>query len=472
MLRSRIHSTPVQMNVAHGSRFRFGSWVHFIAIFVLLSVNEGRSAAAGAANPVQALDPTPQALIDAWQVNRSGGIAVALIAGDKVVYHCVGQFSAKDPRTITPDTLFEIGSITKAFTAILLADAVERGEIRLDDPIGEPFAKSAITYRQLATHTSGLPRMGPGIFFKEADNPLADETLARLCTSFATAASTAKPSRPLYSNFGFAVLGQAVAFAAKDTWASAMKSRVLAPLGLRDMWLSVSEADHERLAPGHSEGRRVPHWDFDAYAPAGAIVSSARELSRLASAMLGALDTSVKPALARSMTRVVWEDEPRTAFGLAWLLELRAGRQLVSHAGVTLGFQAFIGINAEKNLGVVVLSNDVSPIEPLAYALLNGKKLPVRRQEQPEVRLTIQELDSYVGHYQLAPSLVIEVRRDEDMLVVQLTGQESKRVYAEAKDRFFYRAIKAQYTFERDSTGVVTAVVLRQNGRDLRAPRI
>jgi D-alanyl-D-alanine-carboxypeptidase/D-alanyl-D-alanine-endopeptidase len=217
----------------------------------------------------------------------------------------------------------------------------------------------------------------------------------------------------------------------------------------------------------------VPHWDLDAYAPAGAMVSSTRELSRLASAMLGALDTSVKPALARSMGRVVWDDQARNGFGLAWLLELRAGRQLVSHAGITFGFQAFIGINAEKNLGVVILSNDVSPIEPLSYALLNGKKLPVRRQEdsQPEIRLTIHELDSYVGHYQLEPSLVIEVRRDEDMLVVQLTGQESLRVYAEAKDRFFYRAIKAQYTFERDSTGAVKAVVLHQNGRDLRAPR-
>jgi CubicO group peptidase (beta-lactamase class C family) len=163
-------STPsqVHMNVVHGSLFRLGSWVHVIATVALLSVNEGRSAAAEAANPVQASEPTPQALIDAWQANRSGGIAVALITGDKVVYHCVGQFSAKDPRPIMPDTLFELGSVTKAFTAILLADAIERGEVHLDDPVGEPFATSAITYRQLATHTSGLPRMGPGFFARMA----------------------------------------------------------------------------------------------------------------------------------------------------------------------------------------------------------------------------------------------------------------------------------------------------------------
>jgi D-alanyl-D-alanine-carboxypeptidase/D-alanyl-D-alanine-endopeptidase len=158
------------------------------------------------------------------------------------------------------------------------------------------------------------------------------------------------------------------------------------------------------------------------------------------------------------------------------MLERRSSHKLAWHNGQTSGFHSFVGINAAKTLGVVVLSNDVGAVEPLAYTLLTGERLPkppgVPATPRIEVPIAADELESYIGRYRMSPAIEIIVRREADRLLVQLTGQAFTRVVAEAKDRFFYRIVNAQLTFERNEAGAVNAVVLHQNGRDLRAPRI
>jgi CubicO group peptidase (beta-lactamase class C family) len=146
-----------------------------------------------------------------WLGNQPGGIAAARVSAEGVTFYQAGRFAREDPRLITPDTQFEIGSVTKVFTALLLADAVQAGKVSLDATVGAPFAASPVTYLQLATHTSGLPRMPADFTSSDPLNPYAEQTLAVLQQSFATAAPGLKPAPSAYSNFGFAVLGQALA---------------------------------------------------------------------------------------------------------------------------------------------------------------------------------------------------------------------------------------------------------------------
>lgn len=420
-----------------------------------------------------------QPTIDAWQAKRSGGIVIGVVTADKVEFHQAGTFSDDDPRPVDPETLFEIGSVTKVFTALLLADAIERGVVKLDDTIGAPFAPSSITYRQLATHTSGLPSVPP-ISDYDPDDPYATITLASLIDTFAKIAPAAKPSAPAYSNFGFAILGHAIAARNNETWPVSIKQRILEPLGLTDTFLSWREVDAKRLPPGHARGSRMTSWTLDGYAPAGSLVSSARDLTRFVRAALGLLETPLNSAFTATLQRIHWNEATKSGSGLAWPLGLRGTREIAQHSGRTGGYDSFVGLNPQHQRGVVILSNDISvvaPLAPLGLSLLledplpkapAGKK-PVARKE---VMLATDDLDAYVGRYELAPKHIFTIKRANDRLSAQLTGQPFLRLYAEGGDKFFYKALEAQLTFERDAEGKVAALTLHQNGRDSRAQRI
>lgn len=320
-----------------------------------------------------ALAAEPQATIDAWQAKRSGGMAIAVVTVDRVEFYHAGNFSAEDQRPIGPDTLFEIGSVTKVFTAILLADAIERGLVKLDDTVGPPFAKSSITYRQLVTHTSGLPRLPAGFRGHDPADPYANYGVDSLVREFAAAAPKAKPSPHAYSNFGFAILGQAIAAVNEESWPVAVKRRITERLDLPDTYASWREADAKRLAPGHRAGKRVPSWSWDAYAPTGAIVSSARDLSRFVRAALGQIDTPVNRTIAATFRRIDGPESAARSSGFAWVLERRDGHRLVWHNGQTGGYHSFVLLNPASQVGVVILANDEAAVEPLGYALLAGK---------------------------------------------------------------------------------------------------
>lgn len=320
-------------------------------------------------------------MIDAWQAKRSGGMAIAVVTADKVEFYHTGTFSADDPRPIGPDTLFEIGSVTKVFTAILLADAIERGLVKLDGTLGEPFAKSDITYRQLVTHTSGLPRLPAGFRGHDPADPYAHYGVDSLVREFAAAAPKAKPSPPAYSNFGFSVLGQAIAAANKETWSVTVKKRIVDRINLPDTFASWREAEVKRLAPGHHAGKRVPSWSWDAYAPTGSIVSSARDLSRFARAALGQIETPVNRTIAATFRRIDGQEAARRSSGFAWVLERRSGHRLAWHNGQTGGYHSFVGLDPARQVGVVILANDNTEVEPLGFALITGEPLRARKNE-------------------------------------------------------------------------------------------
>jgi serine-type D-Ala-D-Ala carboxypeptidase/endopeptidase len=143
-------------------------------------------------------------------------------------YVCAGRHMCRRrPRPVDADTLFEIGSVTKVFTAVLLADADQRGVVKLDDSIGAPSPAGGITYRQLVTHTSGLPRMPADFTRGDLGNPYVDQDLDALARSLALHATDAKPAKCVYSNLGFAVLGAALSAAERTAWTDLVRTRVL-----------------------------------------------------------------------------------------------------------------------------------------------------------------------------------------------------------------------------------------------------
>lgn len=176
----------------------------------------------------------------------------------------VGQSDAENGRPLDGDSVFEIGSITKVFTALLVADMTLRGEVALTDPVAEylppkgrprAFDGKDITLLDLATYTSGLPLM-PGSF-KPADpaNPYADYSAAQLYEFVSGFAPLYYPgSHYEYANVGFGLLGHALALPAAHSYEELVVSRICAPLGLNDTCITLTPGMRQRLVPGHDYG--------------------------------------------------------------------------------------------------------------------------------------------------------------------------------------------------------------------------
>ncbi len=415
---------------------------------------------------------------------RAPGIVVGLVAGRgrRVVGH--GRLAADDPRKPDGDTVFEIGSITKVFTAILLADMVERGEVRLDAPVRELLGHDArlpsrdgveITPLHLATHGSGLPRMPDNFDPADIENPYADYTGADLMAFLASHELT----RPVggsveYSNVGAGLLGHALAARAGADYETMVTRRVLDPLGMTDTLIALTPAARRRLATGHDLSQEpTPNWDIPALAGAGALRSTVNDLLAFIEANLGLRESGLDAALRATHESRRPFEPPSLDIGLGWLIRTEHGREIHWHNGGTGGYRSFIGFDGAAGVGVVVLANAARDVDDLGFHLLDRRfALAEAPQPRTEIDLDPAVYDEYVGRYQLIRGVNITVTRDGDRLFAQLTGQQRIEVFPESEDGFFMRVVDAQLTFGRDGAGAVDHVVLHQNGVDQRAVRL
>jgi D-alanyl-D-alanine-carboxypeptidase/D-alanyl-D-alanine-endopeptidase len=268
-------------------------------------------------------------------------------------------------------TLFEIGSITKVFTGILLAEMSERGEVRLEQPVVELLPDGVsipsrngrqIRLVDLATHSSGLPRM-PGNFQPaNSANPYADYTVTQLY-DFLRGHQLRRDigAEWEYSNVAVGLLGHALARRAGTTYEALLTERVLQPLGMSSTKIALSSTDRARLAPGHnSRGQQVSNWDLPTLAGAGALRSTAEDMLTFLAANL-APPASVPDTLSRAIRR---SHDPHFTisgsrrWGLLWgVTTTLHGRTVIAHNGGTAGYRTFIGFEPERRIGVVVLSN-------------------------------------------------------------------------------------------------------------------
>jgi serine-type D-Ala-D-Ala carboxypeptidase/endopeptidase len=198
-----------------------------------------------------------------------------------------GRIGADQPRSPGPETIFELGSVTKVFTATVLADMVEEGLVTLDDPVQRylpagvelPIRGRPITLADLATQTSGLPRLPPGLLrrsLRQRRNPYARFTQSDLERATSCTRLKSRPGERLrYSNFGFGLLGYALARRTEQPFEQLVRERICDPLGLADTRISIPPETRDRFADGHNRrGRPVPHWDVLALAGAGALRST------------------------------------------------------------------------------------------------------------------------------------------------------------------------------------------------------
>ena len=415
------------------------------------------------------------------------GIVVGVIEpqGRRIVAY--GALNQGDARPLNGDTIFEIGSVTKVFTSLLLADMVQRGEVALSDPVAKFLPADVkvperggrlITLVDLSTHTSGLPRLPSNLQPKNSANPYADYTVEQLYQFLSTYQLTRDiGSQFEYSNLGGGLLGLALARRAGMDYEALVRARVTGPLGMNSTGITLTPEMKARLAVGHNEKlAATSNWDLPTLAGAGALRSSVNDMLTFLAANLGYVKSPLAPAMASMLASRRTTGNPSTGeIGLGWLIVKPSGNEIVWHNGGTGGYRSFIGFEPKTGVGVVVLSNTFTAagIDDIGMHLLDSHAplLPPPK-EHKEITVDPKLFDAYLGQYQLAPNFILTITREGDKLFAQATGQPKFQIFPESEREFFLKVVDAQITFETDSTGRATSLTLHQNGANLPAKRI
>lgn len=383
------------------------------------------------------------------------------------------------------NTEFEIGSITKVFTASVLADMVAKGEVKLDDPVAKYLPASVkiptrngeqITLLDLATQSSGLPRMPDNFHPKDEANPFADYTVDQMYAFLSSYQLTRDiGSKYEYSNIGVGLLGHALALRAGKSYEDLVTERILRPLGMNDTRITLSPSMKSRLTPGHSPtGAVVANWDLPTLAGAGALRSTANDLLKFLAANLDSNSAPLGRVLAITHVDRRDVDGVRMRIGLNWHILNTSERRIIWHNGGTGGYRTFIGFDTTGKRAVVVLSNQSISADDIGFHLLDARAPlapPVSTKVRTEISVDPAVLESYVGVYQLAPNFAITITHQGSSLYGQATGQQRFQLFAETPTEFFLKDVDAQVTFEKDASGKVTRLILHQNGMNVPGQR-
>ncbi len=336
-------------------------------------------------NPIQAAssskipDDIKQSVRRRVNNGYTTGIIVGVVTPQGREYYGYGKTSLPDGAQPDENTVFEIGSATKVFTGLLLARMVEQGQVALNDPIEKYLPKGtrtptrggkSIKLIDLATHTSGLPRMPDN--FKPADpkNPYKDYSVPQMLEFL----SRVQLPRDIgatyeYSNYGMGLLGYLLAQKAGLTYEQLVRRQITDPLHMPNTAIALSPQMKSRLAVPYQGKTKLSNWDLPTLAGAGALRSTANDLLTFLTANLGAQKS--KDPLQNAMNLAC---RPRCSagsdamkIGLAWHILTFPGRQVIWHNGGTGGYHSFIGFDKAAQTGIVVLTNSPQDIDDLGF---------------------------------------------------------------------------------------------------------
>ncbi len=407
-----VWTAPEQNRIQHGrlrlpiARGRDRPWqIAFAAVYLLIGVfllvgARPRVVLVPKGVP-SATDGRDEEWVQALAARRwHSGLVVGAVRGGERNILCLGTLGLASRQPPRADTVFPIGSITKTFTGILLADMVGRGEIDLSDPVSRYLPPRAtapewrgqeMTLLDLATHTSGLPRMPP--YMGPSARKLLNWQLLRdryrghsldeLFEHLGEITLSADPgSSFVYSNLGMGLLGHVLERAAGVSYENLIRRRIAAPLGMPSTRIELTPNLSSRLAPGFFDAWRLgrvgvefpaPRWEYPVLQGAGAFVSSGEDLLRFLEANLRAPATRLGDAIRQSHSRRHERDGQGGGIGLGWHLTPLPDEQgeLVWHSGATSGYTSFLGFVPRHEVGVFILNNTAEPIDALARQVLD-----------------------------------------------------------------------------------------------------
>ena len=419
----------------------------------------------------------------------------------------VGTFNAKGRRVtaygkakagvdVDGDSIFNLGSVAKLFTATLLADMAERREVSLDDPVEKylpPGVKvparngKKITLLDLATHTSGLPST-PGNASPRTDRQpgyvdYSERDLYEFLSGYVLTRDIGNEYE--YSNLGMGLLGFVLSRRGQMSLDDLFMERIWRPLKMNSTGRreALSRERGRKLTVGHyGDGQEAPHWPLSAVlAGAGGYHSSAQDMLIFLGAEMGLVSSPLIQAMQRSQ-----QTFRRTGgslggeVGLGWGITRTADGSYLSHSGGVDGYNSFVGINTASGKAVVVLANSTVSISDIGAAVLTGRLEmpgPGRRAAAPDLKGFTPDpsaYGAYAGVYEIYPGYNALISSEKERLFLQLPKQPRFEMTAQYEDTFVIKEhlAEAWVRFLRDEHGRVTALSIRQDQMKATAKKI
>jgi D-alanyl-D-alanine-carboxypeptidase/D-alanyl-D-alanine-endopeptidase len=411
------------------------------AVTLLLPLAAAAVLAAPAGPGIQDMPEVAAALaaVDAYlaeqlEAHDLPGLSAAVVYDGSLVWsNGYGFADLENQVPATARTLYDIGSVTKLFTATMLMQLRDAGAVGLDDPIEKhlpefrlesPFPDARpLTFRQVAAHLAGLPNQPPGFTLEAA--PSLEQMLASL-SEVELAAPAWQEHK--YSNFGYCIIGHALARASAQPFRQYVAEHVLAPLGMDDTTWEPTEAMRARLAVGYTAAAedgtrgRPPSFDVgDGSAPAGGLYSTVEDLARFAAVQFHDGPAGGQYLLGGTTLRemrapvTVWSDWSG-GVGIGWFLGRVAGHNVAGHGGGTPGYSCEVQIVPDLELAFVVAANQVADKSAIARGAIQrlapafaATRARLAEQERPPLP---PDADQLTGTYALPedPSITYRVR--------------------------------------------------------------
>ncbi len=311
------------------------------------------------------------------------GLIIGVARENETAVWGFGHRSINDSQPPDGDTLFELASVGKTFTSLLMADMYLSGRIDLNDSLQKHLPNEvtvpssngrAITLLDLVTHTSGLPSLPPNFVFGEPLNPYKHYSTAKMFSDLGGIQLSRQPgSRYEYSNLGFGLLGEALAQREQISYEQLVIDRICTPLGMKRTRMTLTKELSENLAEPHNGGLPVPIWEDTTMPGAGSFLSTANDMLRYLTLFQNPLpDTSPQLVLAALETKIKRRASNSSArsMGLAWHIDSENAHDIIWHNGGAGGSCSYTAFTTAPSCSVIVLTNSSNPVDGLGRKIL------------------------------------------------------------------------------------------------------
>jgi CubicO group peptidase (beta-lactamase class C family) len=366
--------------------------------------------------------------------------------------------------------MFELCSVTKVFTALLLADMTAGNELELHDPVNKLLGARARMHEDihlfhLATHTSGLPR-SPADFTME----YSEEQLYDFLSDYSFPGKVGEKFK--YSNVGFGLLGHALGLQAGTSYEQLVLDRICRPLQMKDTRIRMSPEQSSRHADGYnSTGKKIPTRELPVvYGSAGALRSTLND-------MLKFLKANMAPDQCKLGKAIKMTHEPHvpsishSRTGLAWNITSTGVSTIIWHEGQIQSHYAFIGLDREQGVGAVILASSGVPLTDIGLHILDSR-YPIAGSEpppQPKFKLDESSLESFTGQYEVQANYIITISRKDDHLFSQAPGMPKLEILPISETEFAVKGFDIKIKFVKDKAGEVTSLIVYQAGTEVKA---
>jgi CubicO group peptidase (beta-lactamase class C family) len=369
-----------------------------------------------------------------------------------------------------PNTIFQIGSITKQFTSTIILKLEERKKLKLTDKLSKYFPDfpngNEITIFHLLTHTSGIYNYTNDVEFmkSEAVKPANEE---KMLAVFKDKKLDFTPgSQYSYSNSGYMLLGYIIQKVTKQPYEKVVKEYIFDPLKMNNSGFDFVHLNDNNKATGYftisdKNSIKAELVDPSVSFAAGAIYTTTADLLKWHNGILN--NTIVKRAsIEKAFT------PHKNHYGFGWIIDSINTKRITTHGGGIFGFNANIARVEQDNVCIILLNNVGNPklegITKDIFAILYDKpyKIP---ESKAEIIVSPEILNKYVGTYEVVPEFKIEVNVENGQLIAQATGQPKFELFAQKENYFFLKAVEAEVEFLSNDKGIVEQLILYQGGR-------